>query len=572
MPGLRTELGQFTILSAHFFGRLFRNETVDFEDQMKEKLYVALTLLAVFFAWASWLMLFKYHFVADLNRSWQEKNYIFTLMMLVFALITLLEWDILFPDRQDFLNLTPLPVRLRTVFAAKLASFVMFVGLFSAAMMSVSAVLFSIYLAEWRANSLVLAGRYVVSHVLAGFAAALVVFFTFVFLQFLLMALLPHGLYKRVSLGVRFLLIAALVFLLLSFIAAPSVLGRSFHDLGDLKESGDMFMFRFPPLWFVGLYEVLLGTRDAVFIAEARTAGLSLLAALLAFAAASGLSYHRHLRKTLEVQKSGPAFFRVREGWRKALAATVLRTPEERTVYGFFADTLRASSKHRTAFSYYLAVGAAAILLLAVAYRQAFRMLTPDNGFLLAQPLLLAFTIIAGIRVLVDQPAASEANWVFRMTETGTTRRYLDGLKKAVFIKLILPLFLAVFVLHAFLWDPGLAFVHAAFGTVVSGLAVAAAFYHYRKVPFACTYVPGKIKLHFTAIPALIGLLLTMMALTAIEKAVLDDPVRDGAAVLAGAAVLGLALRLGNRRFYRDNGLVYEEEPESAMVELPGEF
>jgi hypothetical protein len=572
MPGLRTELGQYTILSAHFFGRLFRNETVDFEDQMKEKLYVALTLLAVFFAWASWLMLFKYHFVADLNRSWQEKNYIFTLMMLVFALITLLEWDILFPDRQDFLNLTPLPVRLRTVFAAKLASFVMFVGLFSAAMMSVSAVLFSIYLAEWRANSLVLAGRYVVSHVLAGFAAALVVFFTFVFLQFLLMALLPHGLYKRVSLGVRFLLIAALVFLLLSFIAAPSVLGRSFHDLGDLKESGDMFMFRFPPLWFVGLYEVLLGTRDAVFIAEARTAGLSLLAALLAFAAASGLSYHRHLRKTLEVQKSGPAFFRVREGWRKALAATVLRTPEERTVYGFFADTLRASSKHRTAFSYYLAVGAAAILLLAVAYRQAFRMLTPDNGFLLAQPLLLAFTIIAGIRVLVDQPAASEANWVFRMTETGTTRRYLDGLKKAVFIKLILPLFLAVFVLHAFLWDPGLAFVHAAFGTVVSGLAVAAAFYHYRKVPFACTYVPGKIKLHFTAIPALIGLLLTMMALTAIEKAVLNDPVRDGAAVLAGAAVLGLALRLGNRRFYRDNGLVYEEEPESAMVELPGEF
>jgi hypothetical protein len=572
MPGLRTELGQYTILSAHFFGRLFRNETVDFEDQMKEKLYVALTLLAVFFAWASWLMLFKYHFVADLNRSWQEKNYIFTLMMLVFALITLLEWDILFPDRQDFLNLTPLPVRLRTVFAAKLASFVMFVGLFSVAMMSVSAVLFSIYLAEWRANSLVLAGRYVVSHVLAGFAAALVVFFTFVFLQFLLMALLPHGLYKRVSLGVRFLLIAALVFLLLSFIAAPSVLGRSFHDLGDLKESGDMFMFRFPPLWFVGLYEVLLGTRDAVFIAEARTAGLSLLAALLAFAAASGLSYHRHLRKTLEVQKSGPAFFRVREGWRKALAATVLRTPEERTVYGFFADTLRASSKHRTAFSYYLAVGAAAILLLAVAYRQAFRMLTPDNGFLLAQPLLLAFTIIAGIRVLVDQPAASEANWVFRMTETGTTRRYLDGLKKAVFIKLILPLFLAVFVLHAFLWDPGLAFVHAAFGTVVSGLAVAAAFYHYRKVPFACTYVPGKIKLHFTAIPALIGLLLTMMALTAIEKAVLDDPVRDGAAVLAGAAVLGLALRLGNRRFYRDNGLVYEEEPESAMVELPGEF
>jgi len=35
----------------------------------------------------------------------------------------LLEWEMLFPDRRDFINLTPLPVRLRTVFAAKLASF-----------------------------------------------------------------------------------------------------------------------------------------------------------------------------------------------------------------------------------------------------------------------------------------------------------------------------------------------------------------------------------------------------------------------------------------------------------------
>ena len=44
MGGLRTELGQLNILSRHFFGRMFRNETVDFEDQMKERLIVALTL------------------------------------------------------------------------------------------------------------------------------------------------------------------------------------------------------------------------------------------------------------------------------------------------------------------------------------------------------------------------------------------------------------------------------------------------------------------------------------------------------------------------------------------------
>ncbi len=568
MGGLRTELGQLNILSRHFFGRMFRNETVDFADQMKERLIVALTLLAVIFAWSSWLLLFKYHFVPDVNRSWQEKNYVFTLMMLVFAVVTLLEWDILFPDRQDFLNLTPLPVRLRTIFAAKLVSFVLFVGMFSVAMMSVSSVLFSMYLTDWRAKSLVLAVRYVLSHILAGFAANFAVFFSFVFLQFFLMAALPLELYRRVSLFVRFALIAVLVFLLLGFMAQPSLLGRSFHSLEPLKESGDPFLLQFPPLWFVGLYEVLLGTQDPLFDAQARTAGLVLLLALVAFAASSALSYHRHIRKTLEVRKARPAFFRIRESWRRFLYLTVLRAPEERAVYGFFVNTLKSSAKHRMSLAYYLAVGAALLMLFIVAYREAFRMLTPTNGLLLVQPLLLAFIIIAGIRVLASQPVAPEANWIFRATETPRTEKYMLGLTKAVVLKLILPLFGGVFALHAWFWDVRTALLHAAFGLVVSVLAVEAAFFHYRKVPFACTYVPGKFKLQFTVVPSLIGLLLALTALASIEKTILRDPGRGGVFLAVAAAAL-FTIRVGNRRFYQMTPLLFEEEPAAAMVTFP---
>src|SRR5512147_527285 len=115
MSGQPSELRQVSILTRHFFERLFRNDMIDFADQMKEKLIVTLTLLAVFFTWAAWLMLFKYHFVPDLNRSWQDKTYLLTMMMLVFAIATLLEWDVLFPDRRDFVNLLALPVRLRTL-------------------------------------------------------------------------------------------------------------------------------------------------------------------------------------------------------------------------------------------------------------------------------------------------------------------------------------------------------------------------------------------------------------------------------------------------------------------------
>jgi hypothetical protein len=568
MGGLRTELGQLNILSRHFFGRMFRNETVDFEDQMKERLIVALTLLAVFFAWSSELLLFKYHFVPDANRSWQEKNYIFTMMMLVFAVVTLLEWDVLFPDRQDFSNLMPLPVRLRTMFTAKLVSFVLFIAMFSAAMTSVSSVLFAIYLAEWRAKSAAVLVRFIVSHILAGFAANFAVFFGFVFLQSFLMAATPPGFYRRISLFVRFALITALVFLLFGFLVQPSMLGSSFQSLEALKEAGAPFLLRYPPLWFVGLYEVLVGTADPLFEAQARTGGLVLLLSLAAFAASSALSYHRHIRRTLEVRKGRPALFRFREGWRRFLSATVLRAPEERAVSGFFSDTLRSSGKHRMSLAYYLAVGSAVMLVLVVSYRESFRVLTPANGLLLVQPLLLVFALVAGIRVLVDRPAAPEANWIFRLTETPRTAKYIAGLRKSVLLDLILPLFGLVFALHAWLWDARTALLHAAFGLVISVLAVEAAFCRYRKVPFACTYVPGKLKLQFTAIPVLIGLLLSMMALAAIEKAILRDPAR-GVIFMAFAAAALFAMRFGNRAFYRTKPLLFEERPEAAMVTFP---
>lgn len=546
---------------------MFRNDTIDFEDQMKEKLIVVLSLLSVFFGWASGLLLFKYHFVPDLNRSWQEKSYIFTLMMLVFGLVTLLEWDVLFPDRRDFLNLAPLPVRWRTVFAAKLASFVLFIGLFSAAMMGLSAVLFSMYLTQWRTDTVGLALRYVAAHLAAGFVAGFAVFFSVVSLQLLLAAVVPEAALRHVSTALRFVLAAGLVFLLLSFVIAPGTLGHGFRDLGALMESGDPFMFRYPPLWFVGLYEVLLGTRDPVFLAEARTAGLSLVLALLAFLGTALVSYRRHVLKTLETDRSRRARPRWREAWRRFLDKTVLRTSEERAVYGFFTETLRSSPKHRMSLVYYLACGTAGTLVLVAAYRDSFRHLTPGNGFFLILPLLLAFTAVAGVRALVDRPAAPEANWIFRLTETSRTGRYASGLKKAVIIKFLVPLFLAVLAVHAFLWDVRLALAHAGFGLIVSVLGTEAAFFRYRKVPFACTWVPGKLKLHVTAIPVLVGLMLAMMALAAVERAVLQSPAR-AAAFLAVSAAAALGLRQGNRRFYRGAALRYEEVPEAAMIEL----
>jgi len=166
------------------------------------------------------------------------------------------------------------------------------------------------------------------------------------------------------------------------------------------------------------------------------------------------------------------------------------------------------------------------------------------------------------------RPASLEANWIFRLTESPRTRLYVSGLKKAVVLKFLAPWFGVVAVTHAMLWNVGTAALHGLFGFVVSALALEAVFFRYRKIPFACSWAPGRLRLQYTAIPGAIGLLLVMMILAAIEKEILADPVR-GLIYLGGAAAAGLGLRWGNRRFYRAATLLFDEEPLGSLIQLP---
>ena len=59
-----------------------------------------------------------------------------------------------------------------------------------------------------------------------------------------------------------------------------------------------------------------------------------------------------------------------------------------------------------------------------------------------------------------------------------------------------------------------------------------------------------------------------MMALAAIEKTILMNPGR-GVVFLAFAAAAIFAMRVGSKRFYRVTPLLFEEEPEAAMVTFP---
>ncbi len=566
---VRREADQFVLLTRHFFDRMFRNDVVDLGEQMKAVLGGVLAVLAIVLVWSSEMVLFKYHMVPDLNTSWQEKNYIFTLVMILFGIVTVIEWDVMSVDRQDFLNLTPLPVRLRTIFGAKLASFVLFVGLFSTAMNVLSAMVFTMYLADWRSNSIVFIGRYVLAHLIASFAACFTVFFACVFLQSFLMTVLPRTAGSRVSSLVRMVFLTGLIFVFLMFAGAPRALDESFGRLPELMASNDPFIYRFPPLWFVGLYEFLLGTTIAIYRKLAGMAGLALIASTALFGLAAAMSYFRHYRRSLETAKkrrTAPSLFR---GTKDFMLRLFMPSPEGRAVSTFFSRTVRRNAKHRMTLAFFLAGGVGIVMMMLIGYRGKSALVSTYHPLLLVQPLVLAAALLLGMRSIVNVPAVFSANWIFRVTETPRTGRYVDAVKKTIWLAWLLPLFLAVLFAHVPLWGWRTAAMHAAFGLALSTVGLEAAFLKFHKVPFACTYVPGKTGAGAYGIFYFLVFVLFLDLAGLLERALLRGP--SGFPWFFGfGAAAWLALRTVNVLAVRGSGLKFDDEMEPVMVTLGG--
>ena len=170
-------LKQILILVRHFFQRLFINDVVFFEEQMKEKIIAILAILAVFSAHLSHMLLWKYAWTPDEGTSWVEKCHVIFFVMIITGFIAVLQWDVIFPDSRDFSNLLPFPVKIRNLFIAKLASLCLFVFFFFLGINSLSTLVFLLYLPQWQSSSLLFILRFVLAHLTSFLAAGFFIFF-----------------------------------------------------------------------------------------------------------------------------------------------------------------------------------------------------------------------------------------------------------------------------------------------------------------------------------------------------------------------------------------------------------
>jgi hypothetical protein len=303
-------------------------------------------------------------------------------------------------------------------------------------------------------------------------------------IQGLVSLLLPSGAARRVSLGLQaaILLAAALLFV------AEGSISRLAYAMRDAAHPVNWIV---PVVWFRALYVELLGVDS---VPRAGQAHLAVAATLAAVAAAVPCSL-------LGFRDAGGEGHHYGGGTAARLGALVdggRARPVVRAVSSFVGAALLRSPTAGLVARGLFVVGVALTLsgLIGLALR--------DVGYsapvLPSQPLhapafVLPFFALVGLRLSSAYPAAIGANWIFRLTEVPGSAHYAAGVRRAALRTVVLPLLGLLAVPYAVLWGPLGAGAHLALALAVALVTIEWLFLGFPKIPFTCTYQPGKANL-----------------------------------------------------------------------------
>ena len=587
--GVDDERAQFRLLFRTFLGGLFENDLVPETVDLRQS---ALWLAAVFMIppaiFALFVSLSYGSWMTDEElalRAVPQKLYFIGYSMAAVGFVTVLVWDKLFPDRRDAIVAGSLPIRTRTLVLARLAALVAVVVGFAIVVNLPGTVIFSFVAGNYLPLEAFL--RYPVAHFMATVSAGLLVFLALAALQACLALVLPVRFLRRVSMLAQLLFVVVLIEWL---VFAPGLLVRlAAIDPGATSEAlaaaGGPYAFVgltssragiwLPPVWFLGVYEVIWGFDPEAFRGLAAAGLLALVVTLSIATLAYGAVFRRVVRHALETPPdvARPAGLFLRAASRVA-SATILRHPVEQGIVAFAARSLTRSRRHRLLVAAYVGVGLAFVVgsflspVTGVAENALSESLSTPSARLLSIPLVLSFFVLVALRVLFTIPTEVRANRVFVMTEIDDKSMYLSGSRKAMWLLGALPIVAVTLPAYAWLWGPAPALGHTVFWLLMAGGLTELLLYRFRKVPFACGYVPGKANVKY--LWPVYALALTAYAYwtARLELWLLAEPVRWGVACTVLVVCLGACIALRRRRLASSTPLTYEEEVEEAVQVL----
>ncbi len=485
---------------------------------------------------------------------WREEWVLFVVSLSAVAVLVAVQWESLVLRGRDYRILGVLPLARRTVTLAKLASLVVVALLLHVAANALPAIILPIasplgYVRP--ALALQLALLLQTTFVCASIVAT----------QGLLGLVLPKSLVPRASSLLQFGILLCAAFLLLW--NAP--LSRFAYAVRDSFHPVNAVV---PMVWFRALYLRLAGVESAPLTYQALQA---LLATLLAttIAVPCCLAGYRDdgepatdgLRSRLPVPRLPRGLLRLLPNPRPVASAVAC----------FVRRALAGSPGVALIARGWFAVGIALTLsgLGAVLLRQLGRDATiVPTAPLHAPAILLPFFALVGLRLAAVWPASLEANWIFRLTETPRSADYADGVRSAAMRVAVWPVLAVLGVGYTILWGPWRALAHVVLAFAIALVNVEWLFIGLSKVPFTCTYQPGKANLRVSW-PKYAAIYLVYCAiLPALARRLLDSPREYAFALVVLLALRETLVRLARRSLASDGRLCFEDGAAPVVTRL----
>ena len=409
--------------------------------------------------------------------------------MLVVGLVAALVCQSLFPNETDYRVLMALPVTRRLVFGTKMLALVLFASIFVLSTNLIFGLAFSAAAGgRWAEHGIL---RRIAAHATTVGLASVFAGASVMSVQGLIAVLLPRSWLRSVSVVTQTAMICALI------LSLPAIAHSSSY--AALLQTRAALSFVVPPVWFLALEQVMLGQRDAFSIQLASLALLGLAAAILAVAGCYLTIYRRFdqlVLRSSHVPWRGPLW----PTWLGPSSAN--QRPAQRAIAAFTATTLRRTGLHQVVFCSLSAIGAAVSVNSVIGFesgvgpRGQAAMAWWFVEAVLEMPLVFFFFGIAAVRTALLLPLDVRANWVFRLTENPATQsQLLASIERSLIWLGVMPYLVVTLLIQTVLLGAEDALLAVIPTTLLGLLLVEWVLRHWHRIPFTCTYIPGKRQL-----------------------------------------------------------------------------
>ena len=556
---------QTRILARSFFSRLFESELMP-DGLPQVQLVIWGMLLAATppaaYAVMTPIKYAKAQFFRPLGPEFDvDRLILVTLTMIVMGVVGLFIWDGVFPDRRDVRILGVLPVPVRRFVVARLAALGRVFVLFAMPLCVMQSVVFGLTVSGYGEPI----GRFhgIGAHFLAVLPACAFVFCALIAAQCLLLVIFGRRAAQAASMAFQVLFAVGLVQLLFFLPELSGVLYR-----GGTAQEDIAALAAFPPAWFFAIYEQLAGSAGSADAALARTATVMTIAAAVLAPALYAASYSHLSQRALEGPAAAAAGSARTHRARVRLARLVGR-PLAGAIRWFTLRTLFRSRPHRMMFAVYggFAIAIVVSSALSLVLRTGLAGFQQPGHALMSMPLVVQFLLLVALRVITAVPSEPKARWVFRASEPADRAAAAAGLRDAMMVLVVVPTTALALLQGVFFWGISATIAHAAFVFVLGRLLAELLTPQNGKLPFACTYLPGKSRI-FVLWPVYLFLFFVYaFVFAAVDLALSRRPAKLAWFCLAATLAAQLVVFIRRRAVRALPALRFDEEDNAALFQ-----